>query len=101
MFKETRIEVLNVMAHLILTVLIIAGYVLLRLYGIDDETFKLVVVAAATYFFGATGQSMLTGMFAKNQPPQAVQQQQQPPAQAPAPASQSSDPAKDTGTGRP
>lgn len=65
MFKQTRIEVLNIVAHLFLCTLVVAGYVYLRSIGIDDETFKLSLVAAITYFFGTSGQAALTSTFTR------------------------------------
>lgn len=47
------------MLHFLLALFALVGYVILRLYNIDDETMKLVLMAVTAYFFGSSGLSIM------------------------------------------
>jgi hypothetical protein len=52
MFKD--MEVVKLMAHLLITVLLILGYVILvYIKGFSDETLKSAILLAVGYWFGA------------------------------------------------
>jgi hypothetical protein len=52
MFKD--MEVIKLMAHLLITVLLILGYVVLvYIKGFSDETLKSAILLAVGYWFGA------------------------------------------------
>lgn len=50
----SRLEVLKLVAHLIITLVLILGYILLvYLKGYSDETLKAAIMAIIGYWFGA------------------------------------------------
>lgn len=56
-----------VVAHLIITVAILAAYVYSVAVGAPDETLKLALTVIVGYWFGATGDKMRKAVFNKGE----------------------------------
>lgn len=57
-----RLEVIKIMAHLLITVLLIGGYLYtLIVLNAPDETLKMAIFTILGYWFGAIGMQKVTG----------------------------------------
>jgi hypothetical protein len=54
-----RMGVLVLMSHLIITLSIVVGYIVLSVLNKDVTTFSMLLIAAVSYWFGAMGSNTL------------------------------------------
>jgi TctA family transporter len=62
-----RMGVLYLMAHLLITLVIIGGYIYSTLTGVPDETLKGMLTLIIGYWFGAVGMDKIKGKQAEKE----------------------------------
>ncbi|MEK5036411.1 hypothetical protein MKY96_33815 [Paenibacillus sp. FSL R7-0302] len=58
--KNIRIEVLTIVSHLIITLVILLGYVVTLLTGHNDTTLQNMLLLVGGFWFGMTGKTAIT-----------------------------------------